>query len=52
MQGLKGELYHYAKPALGVSPYFHHFNQELSSLDFKQSKSELSQTRVAKQVLR
>jgi hypothetical protein len=26
MQGLKGELYNYAKPALGVSPYFHHFN--------------------------
>jgi hypothetical protein len=26
MQVLKGELYHYAKPALEVSPYFHNFN--------------------------
>jgi hypothetical protein len=26
MQGLKGELYHYVKPAIGVSSYFHNFN--------------------------
>jgi hypothetical protein len=23
MQGLKGEIYHYVKPALRVGPYFH-----------------------------
>jgi hypothetical protein len=28
LQGLKGELYHYAKLALGVSPYFHNFNHK------------------------
>jgi hypothetical protein len=25
MQGLKGEIYNYAKLTLGVNPYFHHF---------------------------
>jgi hypothetical protein len=25
MQGLKDELYNYAKTALGVDPYFHRF---------------------------
>jgi hypothetical protein len=28
MQGLEGELFHYVKLALGVSPYFHHFNHK------------------------
>jgi hypothetical protein len=26
MQGLKGELYNYVKPALGVSHHFHNFD--------------------------
>jgi hypothetical protein len=51
MQGLKGELYNYAKPALGVDPYFHHFKHEGKIIKLKQSKLELSHTRVAKQLL-
>jgi hypothetical protein len=26
MQDLKGELYYYVKPVIGVSSYFHNFN--------------------------
>jgi hypothetical protein len=51
MQGLKGELYNYAKPTLGVDPYFHHFKHAGKIIKLKQVKPELSHTRVAKQLL-
>jgi hypothetical protein len=37
MQGLWGELYHYAKPALRVGPYFHVLDQVNSTLKYKLS---------------
>jgi hypothetical protein len=46
-----GKLYNYDKPTLGVSPYFHHFKLAGRSINCKQSKHELSNTRVAMQVL-
>jgi hypothetical protein len=50
MQGLKGDLYNYAKPTLGVYPYFHHFKHAGKIIKLKQVKPELSHTRVAKQL--
>ncbi len=35
-KGLKGELYNYAKPALGVDPYFHHFKHAGKIIKLKQ----------------
>jgi hypothetical protein len=36
MQGLKGELYTYAKSALGVDPYFYHFKHAGKIIKLKQ----------------
>jgi hypothetical protein len=52
MQGEKGgKLYNYAKLTLGVSPYFYHFKLAGKINNCKQSKPELSHTRVTIQVL-
>jgi hypothetical protein len=46
-----GELYDYARPALGEDPYFHHFKHAGKIIKLKQLKPKLSHTRVAKQLL-
>jgi hypothetical protein len=60
MQGLWEEFNMYTKPALRVDPYFQvltsslvklNFNIKISYLNFKQSKPELSQTRIATEVI-